>query len=162
NPLQIRTLGAFDTPGTAMYVAVSWPFAYVADDNGGLQILDVRNPAQITGAGVFYPGGSPDFNGTLEVELSGRRALGADVDFGLFNVDVSTPAAPVQLGLSQSSWTDLRVFNDKLIAKTVGNLYLLDIANGSFSFLGAMGSYLDALARYPEGAGSLYAKGPGG
>ncbi len=39
NPASPREVGFYDTPGYAMGVAVSGPYVYVADGDGGLVIL---------------------------------------------------------------------------------------------------------------------------
>ena len=40
-----QRVGGYDTSGHAYGVAVSGNFAYVADENAGLQVIDVNNPA---------------------------------------------------------------------------------------------------------------------
>lgn len=163
NPGQIRALGAFDTPSSAMDVAVAWPFAYVADYNGGLQILDVRNPAQISRAVVFYPGGTPDYNSVLEVEVFGSRAYLNDSSFGVFSLDVSTPANPVRLGSRLAYWPYMHALGDRVVADYgSGNRELFDTTDGSFQSLGGFGSYPEAFMRFPEGANRLFTKGPAG
>jgi hypothetical protein len=43
-----RALGSHDTPGYATGLALSHPFLYVADREGGLRVLDVSDPAAIS------------------------------------------------------------------------------------------------------------------
>lgn len=46
NPASPQRVGGYDTSGSAAVgVAVSGNFAYVADENAGLQVIDVSNPA---------------------------------------------------------------------------------------------------------------------
>ena len=40
----IRWTGSVDTPGDAQRVAISGSYAYVADWNGGLQVVDITKP----------------------------------------------------------------------------------------------------------------------
>jgi hypothetical protein len=43
------------TRGIAMGVAVSGNYAYVADFDEGLQVIDVRNPAKAVRVGGYIP-----------------------------------------------------------------------------------------------------------
>jgi hypothetical protein len=45
--------GSYDTPGKAFGVYVLGDFAYVADGNSGLQIIDVSNPQSPTLRGTY-------------------------------------------------------------------------------------------------------------
>ena len=53
----LHWVGSVDTPGNARGMAVSGTYAYVADDDSGLQVIDITNPAspQIVGS-VDTPG----------------------------------------------------------------------------------------------------------
>jgi hypothetical protein len=70
-------------------VAVSGPYAYVADDDGGLLVVDITTPEspQIIGA-VDTPGDA------LDVEVSGEYAYVADRTAGLQVIDVTNPTSP--------------------------------------------------------------------
>ena len=76
-------------------VSVSGNYAYIADSYGGLQIIDVSDPA----SPVFPTGGTNgnfDTDGTAyEVYVSGNYAYMADWDNGLQIIDVTDPASPV-------------------------------------------------------------------
>ena len=43
--------GSFDTPGNAVAVAVSGNYAYIADSDSGLQVIDITDPAAPTSVG---------------------------------------------------------------------------------------------------------------
>jgi hypothetical protein len=45
NPLSMRLLGTYDTPGSAYGVAISGDLAFVADQGNGVLVLNVSNPA---------------------------------------------------------------------------------------------------------------------
>lgn len=77
------------TSGEAQNVFVSGGYAYVADGESGLAIIDVSNPAE-PGTPVYV-----DTNGeALNVCISGGYAYVADNDSGLAIIDVSDPAHP--------------------------------------------------------------------
>ena len=65
--------GSYDTPGTAFGVFVSGSYAYVADEESGLQIINVSNPASPTLAGSYDTPGYAD-----GVSVSGSYAYVAD------------------------------------------------------------------------------------
>jgi hypothetical protein len=89
NPIE---LGAFDTPGNAHDVAVAIGLAYVADQSGGLQIIDVTDPrAPFRRAALATRGGA---NG---VALSGSHAFVANGINGLRVIDVSDPGRPIEV-----------------------------------------------------------------
>jgi hypothetical protein len=81
--------GSYDTPGFAYGVYVSGSYAYVADTNSGLQIINVSNPSNPTLAGSY------DTN-AFGVCISGSYAyVGGS---GLQIIDVSDPSNPTLAG----------------------------------------------------------------
>ena len=47
--LELIRVGGYDTSGSALGVALSGNYAYVADGGAGLQVIDVSNPANPPG-----------------------------------------------------------------------------------------------------------------
>jgi len=81
------------TPGDAYGVYVSGSYAYVADDNSGLQVIDISDPASP------YIVGSVDTPGDAHnVYISGSYAYVADVNSSLQVIDISDPASPYIVG----------------------------------------------------------------
>ncbi len=92
-PLTVDSLGAFDTPSYATDVTVLGTTAYVLDGSGGLQVVDVSEPASP------LPLGSYDTMGyASSAAVVGTTVYVADPITGLQIVDVSDPASPAQLG----------------------------------------------------------------
>lgn len=78
---------------SANAVALSGRYAYVADGEAGLHVIDVANPAEPVRVGGH------DTSGTASgVAVSGRYAYVADGETGLEVIDVSNPVNPVRLG----------------------------------------------------------------
>ena len=71
-------VGSYDTSGTARGVAVSGGYAYVADGNGGLVVVDVSDPANPT-----YAGGYDTSGYAYGVAVAGGYAYVADYNGGL-------------------------------------------------------------------------------
>ncbi|OQB26818.1 MAG: LVIVD repeat protein [Chloroflexi bacterium ADurb.Bin180] len=86
-------MGFYDTPGSALAVALAGHHAYVADGGGGLRIIDIANPAAPTAVGFYdTPGWA------YGVALAGHYAYVADYDGGLRIIDIGNPAAPTEVG----------------------------------------------------------------
>ena len=85
-------VGFFNTPGQARGVAVSGDYAYVADGERGLRVIDISTPGDPLEVGSY------DTSGYAEsVEMLGRVAIVADGSGGVVLVDCATPASPVEL-----------------------------------------------------------------
>ena len=67
--------------------------AFVADGSGGLQVVDISDPASPGIVGSVNPAGSQ-----MDVAVQGDFAYLASDDWGLQVVDVSNPALPVERG----------------------------------------------------------------
>lgn len=86
-------MGKYDTDYTARDLAVNANVAYIADDIGGLIILDVNDPEHFSAMGSF------DTNGiAYGVDVAGSHAVVADYNDGLKTIDISDPCNPVQVG----------------------------------------------------------------
>ena len=79
--------------GSALSVALSGNYAYVADSGAGLQVIDVSNPANPVRVGGYDTSGYAQ-----DVAVSGNYAYVADDGGGLQVIDVSNPANPVRVG----------------------------------------------------------------
>jgi len=85
----LHWLSRADTPGYAHTVAISGAYAYVADHEGGLQIVDISDPASPQlASGLITPGGA------LGVAIRGTHALVADNLFGTQIIDITSPEKP--------------------------------------------------------------------
>ncbi len=84
--------GALDSH-RALGVTVSGDYAYLADHDGGLKIIDVSDPAAPFTAGQYGTGVA-----VMDVFVSGGYAYLAADDEGLLIIDVSNPAVPSMVG----------------------------------------------------------------
>jgi len=91
--LVCRLVGICDTPGNACGVAVEDSFAYVADLESGLRIINVGDPQSPYEAGYLNTPGR-----AMRLVISGSYAYVADWTAGLRVVDVSNPASPFEVG----------------------------------------------------------------
>jgi len=86
-------------PDIVWGVAVAGNYAYVADDEGGLRIINVSDPAAPSEAGFYDTPG--DARG---VAVAGNYAYIADHYKGLRIINVTDPAAPSEAGFYDTSW----------------------------------------------------------
>jgi hypothetical protein len=98
--LLVKRLGGYDTPGNAQQAQVVGALAYIADRNGGLQIVDVSKPASPVLRGAYRAPG--DVVGVKvvasRVYLTYSNSGGLRPAQGLQILDVSHLASPRLLG----------------------------------------------------------------
>lgn len=93
DPRSPRYVGRYMTHGYALWVAVSHGYAYVADEEGGLVILNVGNPSRAFLV-KHLPGGNVNM-----VLVSKNKAYLADGERGIVILDVQNPKSPRLLGI---------------------------------------------------------------
>ena len=93
SPPEIRFLGRYNTPGSAMGVTVSGDYAFVADYGSGLQIIEISDPESPNRVGQYDTPGS-----AYGVTVSGDYAYVADYTSGLQIIDISDPESPNRVG----------------------------------------------------------------
>ena len=84
----LTIVGSVDTPDAAYGVYVSGSYAYVADHNGGFQVIDITNPSTPTIVG------SLDVIYAHKVHVTGGYAYVAG-GLILYVIDISDPQNPV-------------------------------------------------------------------
>jgi hypothetical protein len=98
---QLHALGAGGYSGKGRRVAVAGNYAYLAGDDTGLHVIDVRDPAH-----CVRVGGYDTLPTTRGVALAGNYAYLADNDGAFQVIDVSDPANCVRVGGYDSYLTD--------------------------------------------------------
>jgi hypothetical protein len=109
----------------------------VADENFGLQVIDISNPASPTLLGTYN---TPGY--ALGVTVSGDYAFVADQSSGLQVIDISNPASPTLLGNydTPGSARGVTVSGDyAFVADRSSGLQVVDISNPANPTL--LGSY---------------------
>ncbi|MCH7759920.1 hypothetical protein IIA15_00740, partial [candidate division TA06 bacterium] len=89
--LNVRLVGSYDTPSRAWDVSVSGNYAYVADGDSGLRIIDISNPSSPSEVSAYREPGS------WRVTVFGNYAYVADLKI-LRIVDISNPYSPFEVG----------------------------------------------------------------
>jgi hypothetical protein len=100
-------VGQIDTPGFAQGVAVEGDYVYIADDESGLRVVNVSDPAHPVEVGSLpMPGYAPFW----DVAVQGNYAyIVADWQGGLRVVDVSVPETPTEVGYCGAAVNSRRV-----------------------------------------------------
>ncbi len=114
-------MGGFNTPGSARNVVVSGKYAYVADEQNGLRIIDISDPTNPTEVGSYDTPGT-----THAVAVKNQYAFLADGNSGIWIIDVSNPSFPSVIGGydTQGEAYDLEVKSNQDI------LYVADGSQG--------------------------------
>jgi hypothetical protein len=108
-------------------VQVVGNYAYVADFNSGLQIIDISNPTNPTRKGSYDTSGY-----AAGVQVVGNYAYVADSDSGLQIIDISNPTTPTRKGsYDTSGWAfGVQVVgNYAYVADYDSGLQIIDISN---------------------------------
>ena len=122
-----REAGSFDTPGFAVGVAVSGSYAYVADETGGLRIINIANPALPSEVGFCETPGS-----SYGVAVTGSYAYVADIGSGLRIINISNPALPSEVGFFETSDAAVGVAvsgSYAYVGDDTGGLRIISISN---------------------------------
>jgi len=98
-PYGLDEVGNYDTPGFAFDLQIVGNYAYVADYDGGLRIIDISNPTSPNEVGYY-----DDNDRTYDVYVSGNYAYIANYDYGLRIINISNPSSPYQVGYLTSPW----------------------------------------------------------
>ena len=113
NPTSPSPIGRIPIPSSVRDVAVSGQYAFLADNDAGLQVVDVTTPAVPKLVGYYY---TPEV--ATGVAVSGAHAIAVDGAGDFLVFDISTPKSPVLLG-----------------STNVGS-FVWDVAiNGNFAYL---------------------------
>ncbi|KJR42739.1 LVIVD repeat protein [Candidatus Magnetoovum chiemensis] len=90
--------GVLDTPGAAFGVYVVGDYAYVADEEGGLQVINISDPQSPKSTGSVE---TPDY--AFDVFAVGNYAYVAAYTSGLQVIDISDPQSPQIVASSNDS-----------------------------------------------------------
>ena len=118
NPTTPSRVGRLSMPGKVMDLALLGQYAYVANADAGLQVVDISNPSAPTLRG-FYSA-TPCW--AAGIAILGGRAYVADVTVGLQIFDLGTPTVPVLLSATN-------------LGGTAADVAVKATANGVFAYL---------------------------
>ena len=135
-------VGNYNTSGLAQGVQIVGNYAYVADGDSGLQIIDITNPSNPTLKGNYNTPGNAG-----GVQVVGNYAYVADYGNGLQIIDITNPSNPTLKGNYDTDGTavDVEIVgNYAYVADVERGLQIIDITNPSNPTLkGHRGSYGD-------------------
>jgi hypothetical protein len=121
---QLHALGAGGYSGKGRRVAVAGNYAYLAGDDTGLHVVDVRDPAH-----CVRVGGYNNTNGfAFGVAAAGKYVYLANDVAGLEIIDVSNPANCVRVGGYHTLWQARGV-------AVAGHYAYLAVASGGFQVI---------------------------
>ncbi len=118
----------------AYKVQVVGDLAYVANDLGGMKIINVSNPAEPVLVGAFATGVFANGATAQNLAVVGDRAYVGAAEDGLVILDVSNPAAPSYMGTYNTTGVAYAVQvagNLAYVADSHAGLQIIDVADGS-------------------------------
>ena len=124
---QLGPTGSYDTTDYARDVTVVGNYAYVADSNSGLVVVDVSDPLNPTRVGSY-----DTLDYARAVAVAGDYAYVADSNSGLVVIDVSDPANPTRVGRYDISGYTRGVAlsgSYAYVADEVNGLLVVDVSN---------------------------------
>ena len=157
----------FDTDGNAYSVDISGNYAYVADAQAGLQIINISDVQNMSRTGYVYTPGE-----ARDVVVSGDYAYLADLTKGLQIINISDPTSPNIVGsyipeggtsaievVLKDNYAYITDYNlgvfiiditDKTAPSLVGNFYIESSTSVGYKDLAVEGNYAYA-ARASDG-----------
>ena len=123
----ISLIGSQDTPGSALDVFVQGSYAYVADNQSGLQVINVIDPTNPVISGTYDTPGN-----AWGIFIQGDYAYVADQASGLQIIDISNPSNPIYAGSYDTLDDAYGVFlqdNYAYVASAYSGLQIINIAN---------------------------------
>ena len=124
----IIDMGDIDTPGDATAVFVDGGFAYVADNQGGLRVIDVSNPEEPAEAGTHFETPGPCLSAAKEGDL---LYIGWGQQ-GIRVFDVSDIDNPEEIGRfeAQCIVNDIVIAGDyAYVADMISGLRIIDVSD---------------------------------
>jgi hypothetical protein len=127
-------VGCVTLPGTIRGIALlppSYHYAYVADGEGGLQVVDVSSPTTPKSAGFYY---TTNQIWATAISIFGGRAYVADEIDGLQIFDLSNPTIPAMLSSTNVGGGEAIVVKGSVngvfgYVSTGGSLCIVDVSN---------------------------------
>jgi len=118
-----------DLPDYSEEVTIQGSYAYVANNKGGLRIIDVANPASPTEVGLCL-----ENKRVFGVKVVNSTAYIASYQYGFYVYDISMPSNPVELGLLQNLKyiRHIAIQNDRAyVAQSSQGMSTINIATAS-------------------------------
>jgi len=127
DPTQVAQI---DFEGQCWDLSVSGDYAYLGNNTEGLQIIDISNPLLPYLASTFLPAETPAFEYTQVVDTLAY----ASSQSGLYILNVSDPASPIQLGYSPAengAWSVVVVDTIAYLPHNTQGIRMVDVSDPS-------------------------------
>ena len=128
DPTDPTLVAQIDFEGQCWDLSVSGDYAYLGNNTEGLQIIDISDPLLPSLASTFLPVETPAFEYTQVVDTIAYAASQS----GLYILNVSDPAAPVQLGYAPSengAWSVHVVDTIAYLPKGADGIRMINVAD---------------------------------
>ena len=124
----LSSVGSYDTDSYALGVAISGDYAYIADYENGLIILNIEEPSNPVFSGSYDTDGL-----AYRVTISGNYAYVADWNNGLIILNIEDPSNPIFVGSydAKPAWSVTISGNYGYVSACENGLIILDIEDPS-------------------------------
>lgn len=121
-----QVVGSYDSTGLSYGIAVSGTYAYLADWDNGLVIIDISNPSDPELTGRIDTHGF-----AFKVKIRGDHAYVCDWDEGLAIIDISNPSQPIEMGRFSNvdHATDCSVVGNLVYLVDWWGIRIIDVTN---------------------------------
>ncbi len=131
SPSTPSKIGHIALPGIVRAIALFQHYAYVAAEEGGVQVVDISNPAIPTIRGAYR---TSDYSWTDGIAIFGGRAYVANENLGLQILDLGNPAIPslisaTNIGDAEAVVVKATANGTFAYVSTAGNLCVVDVSN---------------------------------
>ena len=125
--LNVSLAGHLDLTGSANYMCISGSYAYIADQEGGLSILDITAPTSPFEVGYCD---LPEI--IFGIYIEGDYAYLAE-DGGIRIIDISVPSSPVEVGslALRTNALSISLFGSYAYVGGWMGLYIIDVSTPS-------------------------------
>ncbi len=126
----LQWVAGADTPGDALDVSIAGSYAYVADREGGLQVIDIGNPED-----PQLVGNMETPSEALDGHVSGGHVYVATRADGLVVADLSTPTSPMIVGSVPTTGSAIGLVVSgqyAYVADRESGLQVVDVSDPSF------------------------------
>jgi len=128
DPTDPTLIAQIDFEGQCWDLSVSGDYAFLGNNTEGLQIIDISNPSLPSLASTFLPQETAAFEYTQVIDTIAYAASQS----GLYILNVSDPAAPVQLGYSPAengAWSVNVVDTIAYLPKMYDGIRMVNVAD---------------------------------
>lgn len=128
DPSRPYEAGLYGLESTPSMVAIDGNYAFTGESSGGLNIIDVSTPNSLNSVGFFKTLSSPETM-VVDGELAYVAASGSSGNNGLWIVDITNPASPLEISYYETPDAHDLVVSEDIVYLAARGLSILDVSD---------------------------------